>query len=310
MFGDGVIESQETAWPEKTRELENHHLDSTIWNDFKFRDDDIVIASYAKSGTTWLQQIVSQLIFKGREDLPVAQISPWVDLRVPSKEVKLPELEKQKHRRFMKTHLPVDALVYSPKAKYIYVGRDGRDVAWSLHNHHVNANQLWYDLLNDTPGRVGPPVDRPSSSVKQYYYEWMESDGYPFWPFWENVRSWWSVRELPNLLLLHFSDLKADLPGVISRISNFLEIPIQEENRAAIITHCTFKYMKAHAESTVPMGGTLWDGGAQTFLHKGINGRWREMLSAADNIAYRQRASEELGEECAEWLLGRQEEPR
>ena len=47
--------------PKKTRELHNHHFDSTIWNDFKFRDDDIIIATYAKSGTTWLQQIVSQL---------------------------------------------------------------------------------------------------------------------------------------------------------------------------------------------------------------------------------------------------------
>ena len=66
--------------PKKTRELHNHHFDSTIWNDFKFRDDDIIIATYAKSGTTWLQQIVSQLIFNGAEDLEVAEMSPWLDL--------------------------------------------------------------------------------------------------------------------------------------------------------------------------------------------------------------------------------------
>ena len=61
---------------------------------------------------------------------------PWVDLRVPPRQVKLPEIEAQTHRRFLKTHLPVDALVFSPKAKYLYIGRDGRDVMWSLHNHH------------------------------------------------------------------------------------------------------------------------------------------------------------------------------
>src|SRR3546814_1780983 len=100
------------AWPQKTREFHNHHFDSTIWNDFRFRDDDIVIATYAKSGTTWVQQIVGQLIFEGCDDLPVVELSPWLDLRVPPKEVKLPEVEKQTHRRFLKTHLPVDALVF------------------------------------------------------------------------------------------------------------------------------------------------------------------------------------------------------
>ena len=68
------------AWPEKTREFHNHHFDSTIWNDLQFRADDIVISTYAKSGTTWVQQIVSQLLFGGRTDLPVAEMSPWLDL--------------------------------------------------------------------------------------------------------------------------------------------------------------------------------------------------------------------------------------
>ena len=49
-------------------------------------------------------------------------------MRIIPKEEKLNNLAKQKNRRFLKTHLPVDALVFSPKAKYIYIGRDGRDV--------------------------------------------------------------------------------------------------------------------------------------------------------------------------------------
>src|SRR6478672_3533169 len=100
--------------PKKCREMHNHHFDSTIWNDFNFRDDDIVIATYAKSGTTWMQQIVSQLIFGGAPGLPVAEMSPWLDLRVPPKIEKLAAVETQTHRRFIKTHLPVDALVFSP----------------------------------------------------------------------------------------------------------------------------------------------------------------------------------------------------
>jgi len=146
------------AMPRKTRELQNHHFDSTIWNDFRFREDDIVIATYAKSGTTWVQQIVAQLLFDGQEGLNVAEMSPWVDLRIPAREVKLPAIEAQPHRRFLKTHLPVDALVFSPQAKYLYIGRDGRDVLWSMYHHHATANDAWYEALNDTPGRVGPPM--------------------------------------------------------------------------------------------------------------------------------------------------------
>mgnify|MGYP002527276771 FL=1 len=114
--------------PKKTREMESNHFDSTVWNDFPFRDDDIIIATYAKTGTTWVQQIISQLLFNGEEGLPVADMSPWLDLRIPPNEVKLAAVEAQTHRRFMKTQLPVDALVFSEKVKYIYIARDGRDV--------------------------------------------------------------------------------------------------------------------------------------------------------------------------------------
>lgn len=291
-----------SAYPKKTREMHSHHFDSTIWNDVAFRDDDIIISTYAKSGTTWVQQIVSQLLFKGQAGLPVAEMSPWLDLRVPPKEIKLAEIEKQTHRRFLKTHLPVDALVFSPKARYIYIGRDGRDVVWSMYNHHANANQAWYQALNDTPGRVGPPIERPPESIRQYFQDWIDRDGHPFWPFWENIRSWWEIRALPNVLLLHFEDLKKDMPGEIRRVADFLGTEVDEGKWPDILKHCSFDYMKANATASVPLGGAFWDGGAQTFINKGVNGRWREVLSADDNGAYEKRAVAELGPDCARWL--------
>jgi aryl sulfotransferase len=296
------MHTDEQGWPIKTRNIRNHHMDSTIWDEFRFRDDDIVIATYAKSGTTWVQQIVSQLLFHGATGLDVAEMSPWLDLRVPPKEVKLPAVEAQAHRRFLKTHLPVDALVYSPKAKYIYIGRDGRDVMWSMHNHFANANELLYQLLNDTPGRVGPAMPRPPADPRAWFLHWLETDGQPFWPFWENIRSWWEIRALPNCLLLHFSELKADLPGSIRRIAAFLDVTIDEARFPAIVQHCSFAWMKANATRTVPLGGALWDGGAQTFVHRGTNGRWADSLTAEDNRRYERMARDQLGEACATWL--------
>ncbi len=290
------------GWPAKTREMHNHHFDSTIWNDFAFRDDDIVIATYAKSGTTWMQQIVGQMVFGGAEEVDVASLSPWLDLRVPAKAEKLAAVEAQTHRRFLKTHLPVDALVLSPRAKYLYVARDGRDVVWSLHNHHAHANAAWYAALNDTPGRVGPPIEPPPASVVAYYHDWLDRDGHPFWPFWENVRGWWAIRHLPNVLMVHFADLKADLPGQARRIAGFLGIAVPEERWPAILEHCSFAYMKRHAARAAPLGGVFWDGGAETFIHKGTNGRWRDVLSRADSIKYERRALRELGPQAARWL--------
>jgi aryl sulfotransferase len=289
-------------WPVKTRELHSHHFDSTIWNDFRFRDDDIIISTYAKAGTTWMQQIVAQLLFGPEPDLVVAEMSPWMDLRVPPKEAKLPVVEAQTHRRFLKTHLPVDALVYSPRARYIYIGRDGRDVVWSLYNHHVNANALWYQALNDTPGRVGPPIEPPPADIHRYWLDWMARDGYPFWSFWENVRSWWAIRHLPNLLFVHYADLKRDAPGQMREIARFLGIAVDAADWPQILEYCSFDWMKANATKSVPLGGAFWDAGAQVFINKGINGRWRDTLSAADIAAYEERAQRELGAKCAHWL--------
>ncbi len=296
-------------WPVKTREIHSHHFDSTIWNDFPFRADDIVISTYAKSGTTWTQQIVGQLLFAGEADLAVAEVSPWLDLRVPPAAVKLAALEAQTHRRFIKTHLPVDALVYAPQAKYIHIARDGRDVVWSLYNHHANANDLWYQALNDTPGRVGPPIDRPPASVLQYFQEWLDGDGYPFWSYWENVASWWAIRDLPNLLLLHFEDLRRDLPGQMRRIAAFLDIPIDEARFPTMVEHCGFDWMKANAAKAAPLGGAFWDGGAEQFINKGTNGRWRDVLTPEDNQRYEAMARARLGDACATWLANGQRTP-
>jgi len=290
------------SYPLKKRDLHNHHFDSTIWDDFDFRDDDIVISTYAKSGTTWMQQIIAQLLFPAHEGMEVAEMSPWLDLRIPPKHVKLPEVEAQNHRRFVKTHLPVDALVYSPKAKYIYIGRDGRDVVWSMYNHHANANELWYQALNDTPGRIGPPIEKPVDNVRQYFLEWLNQDGHPWWPYWENIRSWWEIRHLPNVLFVHFTDLKKDMEGEMRRTAAFLDIPIDDALMPKMLEFCSFDYMKANATKSVPLGGAFWDEGAKVFIHKGENGRWRDILTIEDCAAYEERAKAELGLDCAKWL--------
>jgi aryl sulfotransferase len=79
-----------------------------------------------------------------------------------------------------------------------------------------------------------------------------------------------------------------------------------EVTMARVVEHSSFEWMKQHADKAAPLGGVFWDGGAQTFINKGTNGRWRDILSAAEVAEYDARAIGELGLECAAWLaLGR-----
>jgi len=297
--------AEAASLPRKTRDIHNHHMNSTIWDDFRFRQGDVVIGTYAKSGTTWTQQIVGQLLHGPDPELKVHELSPWLDMRIPPAAEKLALMEGQRHRRFVKTHLPVDALRFSDKAKYLYNGRDGRDVMWSMYNHHANGNEDWYAALNDTPGLVGPPLDPPPDDIVQYFREWLEGDGFPFWPFWENIRTWWEIRDLANVKLLHFADLKRDMAGEMRAIAEFLEVDVRPGDWETLELYCSFEWMKANADKTAPLGGAIFRGGGKTFINQGTNGRWQSELPAEDSAAYEAKALAELGAECADWLRQR-----
>lgn len=289
--------------PRKTREIQSHHFDSTLWNNFSFRNDDIIIAAHAKSGSTWAAQIVAQLLFNGQPELCVHDVSVTLDLRVPPPEVKLDILQNRQHRRLLKSHLPVDAIVFSPKAKYIFVGRDARDIIWSLHNHHLQANHLWYDLFNKSPGLVGPPIEPPPADVREYWHTWLERDCFPWENFWDLVRSWWNLRHMDNVLIVHYADLRRDMPAQIRRIARYLGIPIQEDSFESILKYCSFDWMKQHADLFAPAMGQLWEGGSQTFINKGCVGRWMDILSASECQNFEQIAMDELGPDCARWMM-------
>ena len=122
--------------PALTHIYQNHHLDSTRWEYFEPRSDDIVISTSYKAGTTWMQTIVANLLHPHDDMLiPVTEMSPWLDMRMYPLEGVLNQLKLQNDRRFIKTHLPLDGLSYHRDIRYIVVGRDARDVFMSLLNH-------------------------------------------------------------------------------------------------------------------------------------------------------------------------------
>lgn len=285
------------VWPRKTREIRNGMYDSTRWSGFEFRAGDILIDTFAKSGTNWMLQIVAQLLFDGDESRIGMGMGPQLEMTWFPLEAMLASARVQPgKRRFFRSHLPLDALPFDARVKYINVSRDPRDVVWSAHNHRANFTPVMLDVVKDLPGW--------DEDIRAYYLHWLEHDdglGLGETSFWEHAKGWWDARNVPNVLLVHFNNLKANLGGEIRRIAAFLDIPIDEAKWPAILEHCGFDYMRAAASRVEILNRNFKDGG-KTIINKGTNGRWKDVLSAEEIARCDEVAAERLTPECAHWL--------
>ena len=293
------------TWPKKTREHQIAVWDSARLNDFKFRDDDIMIATWSKSGTTLVQQIVAQLVFKGDPEVYGQALSPWIEMRIIPKEQIYAIAEAQTHRRFIKTHSLLEAIPFKPEMKYIYIGRDARDVVWSMYHHQSIFKPQAYEAFNSAPGLVGPPLTPAGCDVRTYYHHFLD-EGYPrgFSPdnvFWPHVQGWWNARNLPNVLLVHFANLRSDPQGEMRRMAAFLDIDVEESLWPAIEKNCGIDHMRELASKVVLLE-QIFEGGGRAFINKGTNGRWKDILTPEEISKCDQVAARNLTPDCAHWL--------
>ncbi len=296
--------------PERRHVYQNHHLDSTRWDYFASRPGDIIISTSYKAGTTWMQTIVANLLYPNDDaPMPATALSPWLDSRFFPLELVLNQLASQSARRFIKTHLPLDGLPYLEDAQYVVVSRDPRDVFMSLLNHWGNHTPQAYRIMNGIPGRVGEPFPPFEDDVPKLWRNWMtrgwfdwESDGYPYWSHLHHAETWWNYRHLPNIRLVHYADLLADLEGEMRGLASYLDVEVPEERWPNVVDACTFESVKKDPEKVVGDMSMMFKGGAQTFINKGTNGRWREVLSEADLALYQATMARTLPPDCARWL--------
>ena len=296
--------------PSRTRTYQCHHFDSTRWDYYEPRQDDIIIATSYKAGTTWMQGIIANLLFPdGNFPAPPADLSPWVDMRYVPLEVFLNSIKSQQHRRFLKTHLPLDGMRYEPGVKYVYVSRDGRDVFMSLWNHYSKMTAESRNHMNAIPGRAGEEFPPSPDDIHEFWATWIESPlfenevgGWPYWSHLSNVQSWWDYRHVPNIVFIHYNDLLTDPAGELRRLANYLEIDVPESAWSRILDAISFESMKSKADLYAPGGGFFWEGGAKTFIHKGTNGRWRDVLTTEELAQYDALCEKALAPECRAWL--------
>lgn len=292
-----------------SRNVRSRVFDSARWAGYRARSDDIIIATYSKCGTTWMQRIVCMLVFKSAERRPIWDLSPWPDMRLfgPIEET-LAQAEAQTHRRFFKSHLPYDALPVYEGAKFIHVARDGRDAAMSLYNHFAQftpaAHQMLHDVSRGDP-KFGNPYPLPPREPGPYFHEWIQdggAQGDEGAGFFHVENSYWAARHEANMLLVHYNDLKNDRAGEMRRIADFLGIEIPAAQWPAIVEGASFEAMKSHADELIPQAQIMWEGGGNSFLNKGTNGRWREVAAKADLDRYDAKVKAEFSPALARWI--------
>lgn len=300
--------------PQKRYEYVDHWvIDSRRWSSYNHRPGDIVISTSYKAGTTWMQTIVANLLFQdGQFPAPVGTMSPWIDcaaVPVPLEQV-IAGLDAQTHRRFIKTHLPLDALPYFETIRYIVVGRDGRDVLLSLWNHHMGYSDMVRGLIaefNKTSIQECP-VTYPDIHhlcrdwIDRSWYSW-EQSGFPYWSHFRHMQSWWDYRHLENIQFVHFADLLSDPEKEVRRVAAHIGVTVNEDLLPGILERIAFQKMKESFDTQImPDAMNMFQGGGQTFMNKGTNGRWRNVLTEAELAGYQAAVEKEMTPDCAHWL--------
>jgi aryl sulfotransferase len=281
------------------REYRTAVFDNRRWQRFKPRPEDIFVCTPAKCGTTWTQAIIASLLYpKGNAPAPVHTLSPWIEMRLIPEDAMHEALEAQTRRRFMKSHTAADGIPWFDDAKYIVVGRDGRDAFMSMCNHLQRMKGI--PEMNERALADGvPPMPEFDGDYRAFFPTWLSQDDI----FFHIIESYWARREQPNLLLVHFQDLKSDLEGEMRRIAGFLDIEFDPSLWPQVVARCTFDGMRARADEIGDFD-QMFEGGAEGFLFKGTNGRWRDVLTDEEVAAYERRAKDMLPEAAARWLEG------
>ncbi len=288
--------------------------DSGRWDGFTFRPGDVVISTPPKSGTTWTQMLCALLIFDGPAfPAPLGQVSPWLDMcNRPLAEVTA-ALAAQTHRRFIKTHTPLDGLPLHPDVTYLMVGRDPRDVAISMEHHVANmdfahflalrAAAVGNEDLAELPERPVPSED-PVERFRTFVAD--ETPGGPstLASVLHHLDTGWQHRRDPNVALFHYADWTADLAGELLRLAGVLGIPCSPERAREFAPEASLARMRERGADVAPEATQRNWKDVRAFFRSGGSGEWRERVSPADLAVYEARVAQLVGPDLAAWAHG------
>jgi len=252
-------------------------------------------------------QMVCALLFFQTPYLPapLSQLSPWLDwLVVPRADV-YERLEQQRHRRVIKTHTPLDGIPLDDRAAYLVVGRHPLDMAVSLYHQGDNLNRERIREL--TGGHASGRHQQTRPPVRDWLLTWIDRDVTPsdqldslpgvMW----HLSDAWARRQQPNIILVHYDDLSADLEGEMRTLATRLGITVADEAWPGLVKAATFAEMRAAVERAAPGSpGILKDPAA--FFRRGTSGAGAELLTSDELQHYESRARALAPPDLLTWL--------
>ncbi len=282
--------------------------DNARWLRFAFRPGDIVISTRSKSGTTWMQMICALLVFQSPElPAPLAEISPWIDWLVLPEAEMFANLDAQEHRRFLKSHTPLDGIPIDERATYIVVARDPLDMAVSLYFHSANIDRERVRELTGQPAPTEPEATPPPPTLAEWLRDWIAWDGTPLERLdslpgvMHHLTDAWNRRAEPNIVLVRYADLARDLDGEMRRIAARLDIDVPDERWIALVEAAGFEQMRARGDELVPdRNGVLKD--RARFFRRGSTGAGRELLTVEEIAGYHARLEQLAPTDLLAWL--------
>ncbi|XP_076456449.1 sulfotransferase 1A1-like [Babylonia areolata] len=225
---------------------------------FAFRDDDILISAYPKSGTHWVWEM-TRMLLEGKTDLPLVEKDDFMI------EFDITDIASKPSPRILTTHVLYHQLpaLRSAKCKVIYITRNPRDVGVSFYNHHVKLTEFygysgaWEDYF---PLFLDGKVD---------YGSWFD-----YTRDWETVMKGSDGPLSTPFITLAYEDLKENPVPEASRLSRFLGQNHQEGFIRAVCEACDFAKMKQRKGAF-----DVTDGGSPIMYRKGEVGDWQNWFT-------------------------------
>lgn len=250
---------------------------------FRPLPSDILISTFPKCGTTWMQQIVHGLRTRGSMDFEeISMVVPWIETSgITDIDVNAPQVATP---RAFKTHLSWHEV---PKgARHIYVMRDPKDALVSFY-HFMNGSMFEANAI----------------SIEEFTAAMFLQPG-PSGTYWSHIKSWWEQRHRKEVHIFLFEEMKRDLPRTVRRVAEVMGIETDMELLAKVTAQSSFSFMRHHQDKfdehvqmrRIEERLGLKTGGRASKVRAGRVGDHSQELPASVVQALEERWHKEIGE--------------